>query len=255
MNIYVSQFVLFVLLFVRITAMIAVAPFVGHQTIPAQMKVGLGLFCSFVLFPLASSSGVSTDVSLFTLILLVVREMAVGLILGFATGIIFAGVRYAGELISFDMGFSVANVFDPETGAQTPVIGEFLYLFTMAIFLGINGHHFVLQALQLSYTAVPIGSWTLNGPLAESLIKLVGLVFVIAVKFAAPIIISLFLTNVALAILSRIMPQMNIFTVSFPLKIGVGVFALVSTAPMLAYVFKKLLEQFESDILVLLQVM
>lgn len=252
MEVYIAQFMLFLLLFARIITVIALAPVLGHQNVPSYVKIAIGLFFSFVMFPIVSSFPVNIDMKLVAFIMLVIREVAVGLVLGFAAGIIFAGVRYAGEMISFDMGFSMANVFDPETGVQTPVVGEFLYIFTMMIFLSIDGHHFVIQALQMSYAAAPIGTWTLNEVFANKLISLVGLVFIIGIKFAAPIIISLFLTNVALAILSRIMPQMNIFTVSFPVKIGVGMLVLTSSAPLLVYVFKKLLGQFENDILELL---
>lgn len=252
MEVYIAQFMLFLLLFARIITVIALAPVLGHQNVPSYVKIAIGLFFSFVMFPIVSSFPVNIDMKLVAFVMLVIREVAVGLVLGFAAGIIFAGVRYAGEMISFDMGFSMANVFDPETGVQTPVVGEFLYIFTMMIFLSIDGHHFVIQALQTSYAAAPIGTWTLNEVFANKLISLVGLVFIIGIKFAAPIIISLFLTNVALAILSRIMPQMNIFTVSFPVKIGVGMLVLTSSAPLLVYVFKKLLGQFENDILELL---
>lgn len=255
MEMYVSQFMLFILLFARIVTVIGLAPVLGHQSIPAYFKIAIGLFFSFVMFPLVSSFNVNIDMKLVAFVMLVMREVAVGLLLGFSSGIIFAGIRYAGELISFDMGFNISNVFDPETGAQTPVIGELLYLFTTMIFLSINGHHFVIQALQLSYAAAPIGTWTLNGAFAGKLVNLVGFLFIVGIKFAAPVIISLFLTNVALAILSRIMPQMNIFTVSFPLKIAVGMLVLTSSAPLLVYVFKKLLGQFENDILKLLQVL
>lgn len=252
MEVYISQFMLFMLLFARIITVIALAPVLGHQGIPAYFKIAIGLFFSFVMFPIVSSFNVNIDMKLVAFIMLVMREVMVGLLLGFSAGIIFAGVRYAGELISFDMGLNIANVFDPESGGQTPVVGELLYLFTTMIFLSIDGHHFVIQALQLSYEAAPIGTWTLNGVFAGKLVALVGFVFIVGIKFAAPVIISLFLTNVALAILSRIMPQMNIFTVSFPLKIGVGLFVLMSSAPLLVYVFKKLLGQFENDVLELL---
>lgn len=255
MELYVSRFVLFLFLVARITSLIVVAPVIGHQTVPVSLKVALGLFLSFVMFPLALSTTANVDVQLLSIIITMLREVVVGLLMGFTAGLVFAGIRYAGELISFDMGFSLASVLDPETGFQTPVVGEFLFLFAMMVFLLLNGHHAVLQALQVSYEVVPVGAWSLNGVYAQKLIDLAGTIFVIAVKFAAPVIVSLFLTNMALAILSRIMPQMNIFSVSFPLKIGVGLLVMVASAPLFVSVLKIILRQFENSVTELLQYM
>lgn len=253
MELFVSQWTLFLLLVARITAMIVVAPVIGHQIVPVPMKVALGLFGSLVMFPLASANAGSVNVQFVDFLLKALREVAVGLLLGFSAGLVFAGIRFAGELVSFDMGFSLANVLDPETGFQTPVVGEFFVLFAMTVFLLLDGHHAVLQALQLSYQVVPVGAWSLNELYAQKLIAVVGMIFIVAVKFAAPIIVSLFLTNVALAILSRIMPQMNIFTVSFPLKIGIGLLVLTVATPVFFKVLKITLQQFESNVLDLLR--
>lgn len=255
MELYISQFVLFLLLVARITSLIVVAPVIGHQIVPVPLKVALGLFLSFVMFPLALSKTVSIDVRLLSIIIAMLREVVVGLLIGFTAGLVFAGIRFAGELISFDMGFSLASVLDPETGFQTPVVGEFLFLVAMMVFLLLNGHHAVLQALQLSYEVVPVGTWSLNAVYAQKLIELAGAIFIIAVKFAAPIIVALFLTNIALAILSRIMPQMNIFSVSFPLKIGVGLLVMIASAPVFVSVLKITLRQFQDSVSELLQYM
>ncbi len=255
MEITVSQFLLFGLLFARITSVIVAMPVLGHQGIPPQAKIALGLFLSLVMFPLVSSNAPKVELQLLSFVVLVVQEIFVGLSIGFAAGLLFAGVRYAGELIGFDMGFSAANVFDPESAQNVPLIGEFLYLIMLLTFVVLNGHHFVLQALYLSYSAVPIGEFAFNGPLVEKMTAMTGLVFVVAVKLAAPVIVAIFLTNVALAVLARIMPQMNIFVVSFPMKIGVGAFVVMASAPLMVYLFKKLLAGFEENVLELVKAM
>lgn len=255
MEVYVAQFVVFVLLVVRTTSLIVTAPILGHQAVPFQIKVGFGLFLAFVLFPLQSKLVGSIDVKLLGIVLIALQEVFVGITIGFGIGLVFAGVRYAGELIGYDMGFSLAASFDPETNASVPVIGEVLYTFTALIFILLNGHHFVLEALMLSYGAVPIGHWSMNAAAADKLISLVGLMFAVAVKFAAPAIVALFLTNIALAVLTRMMPQMNIFGVAFPLKIGVGIIVLSASFPVLIFVFKKVLAVFESSVLDLVKVM
>lgn len=255
MEIYVRQFLVFLVLFVRCTALVVAAPVFGHQSIPVQTKVALGAFLSFVLYPVVSHSAPQIDAQLLAFFVLIIQEALVGLLLGFAVGILLAGIMYAGEIISFSIGLSIANIFDPEGSQQTPVIGEFLYLLVVLMFLLLNGHHFVLEALQLTYAAVPIGTFAFSQPLADKVIAFGSLMFVVAVKCAAPLMVASFLTNVALSILARVMPQMNIFVVSFPVTIGVGLVVLISAAPFMVFVFKKLLQGFEGNMVELIRVL
>lgn len=255
MEVYVSQFVLFMLLFARITSLIVAAPAFGHQSVPVQVKVGVGAFIALVMFPAAQATSPLPDLQFAVFVLTVVKEIMVGLVLGCALGVLFSGIRYAGELISFSMGLSLANIFDPESSQQTPVLGEFIYLVTLLIFFALNGHHFVLEALQLTYAAVPVGGFTMGPALADRLVALAGTVFVVAVKVAAPVMVAIFLTNVSLSILARVMPQMNVFIVSFPLNIAVGLVVLMSSSMFLVYVFRRLLTGFEANVIELVKVM
>ncbi len=255
MDIYITQFVDFVLLFARITSVVVTSPVLGHQAVPVQLKVGIGLFLAYVLLPLQRASAGAIDLRLLGLVVLILQEVIVGMLIGFAAGLIFAGIQYAGELIGFNMGYTFASTFDPETNASTPVIGEMLYSFMTMVFILLNGHHFILQAIVLSYQSVPIGHLTISAVASDNLVALTGSVFVIAVKFAAPAIVALFLTDVALGVLTRIIPQMNIFGIAFPLKIGVGLIVLSTSMPILIYVFKKLLGTFENNIVELIKVL
>lgn len=250
----VLQFVLFLMVFLRCSALIALAPVLGHVSVPVQVKVALSGFMAFVLYPLIAESGPVVDLQLAALAVLAVQEVLTGLAIGFAAGLIFAGVRAAGELIGFDLGLSLANAFDPESGPNN-IVGAFLYLMLLMVFLLINGHHFLLQALVLSYDVVPVSGLVISGPVAESLVGLSGMVFLVAVKCAAPIIVASFLINVALALLSRVAPQIHVFIVSFPVKIGLGLLVLMATGPFLIYAFKTLLAGFEEDLLQFIKVM
>ena len=251
MEILVSQFVLFILVFVRVTSILVTAPIIGDQTVPVQVKVAVGLFVSLVLLPGVSAAHVHVGSSLLQLILAALKEIVIGLLIGFAAGLVFAGIRFAGELISFDLGLSMANVFDPENNQNLSVIGEFLYMVMALVFLAVNGHHFIFQAIVASYTAVPAGTMSFHLPALEQLIRLSGMVFLVGVKIASPVIVASFLTNVALSVLSRVVPQMNIFTVSFPLKIGVGICVLMSSGSLMVYVFRNILADFENNVLLL----
>jgi flagellar biosynthetic protein FliR len=254
-EIYVEQFLLCMLLFLRISATLVTAPMFGHQSIPLQVKVILAMFLSYVLFSFNISRGVALDMKLLPLFVLALKEMIAGATIGFSIGIIFGGVRYAGELISYDMGFSMATMYDPENNASFPVLSELLYLFLLMIFILINGHHFIIEALISSYVVIPIGTWNISEGSVNQLILLTGQMFVVAVKIAAPVLVSLFVANISLGILNKAMPQMNIFGVIFSLKIGLGAIVMIATIPVIAFVFKKILSVFESSIIDLLRLM
>jgi len=253
MDIYVSQFVVFLLLFVRITALVVTAPVLGYEAVPVQIKVSMGLFLALVFYPLAAASAPQIDTRLIPLVVTTLKEAGVGLLIGFVLSLLLAGARFAGDIVGYGMGLSMANVFDPESAQDVSLVGEFLYMVSMLLFLLLNGHHFAIEALQLSYAAVPIGGLHLNMLLGEGVIRLTGFVFVIAVKLAAPIVVALFLVDVGLGILARVVPQMNIFMVSFPLKIATGLMMLMTTGPMMVYVFKKLLMGFETDVVAIVK--
>jgi flagellar biosynthesis protein FliR len=253
MEVYVSQFVVFLMLFVRITALVVTAPVLGYQAVPVQVKVAIGLFLALVFYPMATAHAPVIDTRLVPLVVTALKEVAVGLLLGFVLSLLFAGARFAGDVIGLSMGFSMANVFDPESAQSVSLIGQFLYIVSTLLFILLNGHHFVLESLQLSYAAVPIGGLGLNVLMGEGIIKLTGFMFIIAVKLAAPVIVALFLIDVGLAVLARVVPQINIFMVSFPLKISVGLVMLIAIGPMMIYVFKKLLTSFETDVLAIVK--
>jgi flagellar biosynthetic protein FliR len=248
MEVYALQFVLFMMLFLRCTSAIVLAPVLGHSSVPVQLQAGLGVFMAFALYPIMAARGVQMDLQLAALAVLAVQEVITGIAIGFASGIIFAGAQVAGELIGFDLGLSLATAFDPETGTNN-IIGSFLYLAMVLVFLLLNGPQFILQAIVLSYDAVPLGGLAISGATAEKMLQMVGVIFVVGLKCAAPIIVASFLLNLALAVLARVAPQVNVFIISFPIKIGVGVLVLMAAAPILVYAFRRLLLSFEEDLL------
>lgn len=254
-EVYVSQFMIYILLLIRITSLIVVAPITGHHSVPVQVKIGIGLFAALVMFPFISNQASEINVALLPFTVLVIQEVIVGLLIGFLIALIFAGVQYAGNMMAFNMGLYFANMFDPESSQQIPILSSFLYLFTLLIFIAIDGHHFALQAIQVSYATVPIGGLAFSEVLAQRIIAMGSQVFIVAIMLAAPIIVTLFLVNVAFGILSRVVPRMNVFIVSFPLKIGMGILVLMTTTPMMVYVFKKMLSNFERNILEIVSIM
>jgi flagellar biosynthetic protein FliR len=254
MEYYVLQLILLIIIFVRVFTVFSFAPVFNDESIPVQIRLAIAIFFSFTLFPLLKDQMPHINLNFLSFVLLVVIEVVVGAMIGFMINLIFLGMQIAGELMGFDLGLNVATVYNPETG-NNPVLGQFLYYISIFIFLLINGHHFIIDSIKISYESVPISGFVLSNDLVEKVIKTSSIIFIVAIKIAAPIIISLFLTNIALGILARVVPQMNIFIVGFPLKIGIGLLIISFMIPFIFVIFKKLLYTFEFSIVELIRVM
>ena len=216
----------FLLVAFRTGALFMVVPVFSHDSIPRILRVAVIMIVSFMIYPFTAFSLTQPPATLVHLLMVVFREIAIGYLMGFTVSALFAAVQFAGHVIGLQMGLAVATVIDPMGAGQISIFGEFYYLISLLVFLGINAHHYVIEALVHSFSMVPVGMLTFSSSLAEFLITLTGMIFIVAVKLAAPVIITLFITNAVLGIVARTVPQMNVFIVGFPLSIGIG-FALV----------------------------
>jgi len=168
---------------------------------------------------------------------------------------VFHGVIYAGDIIGIVMGFSISSVIDRQNGFDVPVIGQLQYIIAIFIFLILNGHLFLLEALRMSYAAVPVSGLTLSGKVVDTFVHLTGLVFLTAIKIGAPVIVSLFITDVLMGIISKMVPQIHVFFIGMPLKAGVGLFTVMASLPFFVFVFGKLLDVFERDVFEMIRLM
>jgi len=255
MDFYAEKFVIFLLVFIRTVSMFATAPLYGNQAIPAQLKIWAAAFFAFAIYPLIAAGTPSISLDLGSLIVLGIQEAIVGSAIGFSLGIIFHGVVYAGDLFGIVMGFSISSVIDPQNGFDVPVIGQFEYVIAIFIFLILNGHLFLLQALRTSYSAVPVSGLKVSGEAVDTFVRLTGMVFLTAIKVGAPVIVSLFLTDVLLGIMSRMVPQLNVFFIGMPLKASIGLFTIMASLPFFVFVFGKLLDVFERDVVEMIRLM
>lgn len=228
---WINELPVFFLVFVRVLAFFTSMPLFSYRNIPASFKVGLGFFFAFIIFfsiepPVLEVNG--------TYFLLVLKELLVGLSIGLIAGILIYAVQVAGMFLDISFGFLVANVIDPQTGAQSPLLGGFLYTFTLMFLLAVDGHHVMLDGIFYSYEfiavhelSLPLGDESVVTLAASSFSKM----FMIAFQMSFPIVGSLFLVDLALGMMSRAVPQMNVFVVGLPLKIFVGLPLLAITLP------------------------
>lgn len=209
-------------------------------------------FVFFVSMVIFSSGGMNITVPQdLNFILLIVREALIGLLLGFVAYLMFMTIQTAGSFIDIQIGFGIANVIDPMTGASAPIIGNFKYMIALLLFLTMNGHHYLLDAIVYSYKWVPIDNdlflKMIDGSLSEFLIRTFAQSFMLAFQMSAPLVTALFLTDVGLAFLARTAPQYNVFVIGVPLKIIVGLALLLILMPGLAVLFQNLFDiMFES---------
>jgi flagellar biosynthetic protein FliR len=226
-----NQVAFFLLIFVRITGIFTMTPVFGSKNIPVSIKAGLALIITYILFPIVFNDTVIIPEHFLPFIFMVIGELIVGLTIGFVSSLVFSAIQMSGQLLDMQIGFGVINIIDPQSGSQVPLVGNFKYMLALIVFLATNGHHVLLSALFTSFKLIPVTGVIFHTALATFMVDMVGGTFVIAMKISLPIIISLIITDVALGILARTMPQMNIFVVGVPGKIIVGLFVLSLALP------------------------
>ncbi|MFC7745811.1 flagellar biosynthetic protein FliR [Lentibacillus kimchii] len=216
-----SAIPVFLLIFVRISAFFVTLPLFSYATIPTPFKIGFSFFLALIMYYTVDISGVPVD---YTYFLLLMKEAIVGLLIGLLAYIILAAVQIAGGFVDFQMGFAIANVVDPQTGAQSPLIGQYFNIIALMFLLSVNGHHLLIDGIFNSFELIPIDAFIPfeNAGIAQFIIETFNQMFLIAFQMAMPIVGCLFLVDVALGIIARTVPQMNVFVVGLPLKIFVS---------------------------------
>ncbi|TBL77742.1 flagellar biosynthetic protein FliR [Paenibacillus thalictri] len=232
----------FLLVFCRISAFFVVAPVFSSRNVPGTFKIGFTFFVALIAF---TTVGFSSPVSFDTLYLLsIIRELLVGICLGFVSYLFFTVVQIAGSFVDIQMGFAIANVIDPMTGASSPVLGNLKYMLAMLLFLVFNGHHLLLKGIMESYTWIPLSNdlfaHMYSGELSDFMLKTFSTVFALSLQMAAPLVVAFFLTDVGLGLLARVAPQFNIFVLGMPLKILLGFILLILLFPGFIYIYEDL---------------
>lgn len=237
----INSLPVFMLIFVRVLAFFVTMPLFSYRTVPLPFKIGFSFFLTWMLFYTVDTEAVQFD-SLY--LFLLIKEMLVGLLIGLIAQIIFTAVQVAGGFIDFQMGFAIANVMDPQTGAQSPITGQYLNFVTLLFLLSVDGHHLLIDGIVNSYQFVPLDVFIPfeNKAIIETAIHAFITMFLIAFQLAVPIVGSLFLVDVALGIIARAVPQMNVFVVGLPLKILVSFLAIFVFLSLYLSLIKHLFE-------------
>ncbi|RLB69592.1 MAG: flagellar biosynthetic protein FliR [Deltaproteobacteria bacterium] len=246
---------LFVLVFVRISAMIFMVPIFNDKSIPLILKAGISLLLVVLLLPLLRHQAHPPlfEGGLVMILVQIVRELAIGVTIGFMAAMLLAAVQTAGQLMGFQMGFSIVNVIDPVSSVQVSIIAQFQYLVALLVFLSLGAHRWFIRAMNESFQLIPLGGFSLSNDLLQMLVRYSANIFVIAIKLGAPLMVALLLCNVILGVLARTVPQMNIFIVGYPLQIGLGLLVLAFSAPYMVTMFQGLYVKFFQDVFMIMQ--
>ncbi|MDR2489214.1 MAG: flagellar biosynthetic protein FliR [Desulfovibrio sp.] len=214
----------FLLTLVRVSCIVFLMPFYGGEYIPIQVKAAFCLILTMAIWPHLALPGSALPAHPIGIALLLLGELILGLLLGLCVYFIFTGIQTGGEIMGFQMGFTMMTLADPMSGTQVSVTSHLLYMVTFLIFLSLDGHLHLLRALADSFVLIPPGGLRVADSLAENVLELSAGMFILAVKVAAPVIASLFMAELTLALMGRAAPQMNLLTMGFPIKIAVGFF-------------------------------
>jgi flagellar biosynthesis protein FliR len=231
---------LYFLVLLRMVAFIGASPLMSLRGWPVWAKLGLGLFVSMLVVPNIHTAVPSPFNDPGKYILDALLETFVGLLLGFTATAVFSILTIAGQMVDIQIGFSSAQLFDPGTSEMAGLSGTFNNILFTLYFLGINGLDGMLLTIMNSYNFIPVGDFHLPSGTWQVLTHLLGLIMSIAVQLAAPLLVALLLTDITFALLSRAVPQMNVYVVGLPAKLLVGLTLYMISMPGIIYLFNQI---------------
>lgn len=239
----------FLMLF-RIASMLMVFPLFGYSSFPVMARLVLAFFITVLLLPVyGPAAAIATGPGVLYFFGIILREVLIGLAIGFSAQFLFIGVQFAGHVIGHTMGFAMMNVVDPQSETHVPLIGQLLQLLALIIFLTMNGHHFLLMALDESFLQIPVGTGIISSSGIDGIARLSADLFIIGIKVGAPVLVAVLVTEAGLGVVARTVSQINVWLIGFPLKIGIGLLTMAFSLPMIVFVFGKLYANWQGSLI------
>lgn len=235
----IGQFLVFTLIFVRMTGMVFFTPFFDETAHPLQLKAGLSGLLAILVMGTAGReivAGAPDSWSLAFYLSAAFLEFGVGFIIGLVANLVMQGVQLAGQQIGRDMGLDMANLIDPEQDLEISIISHLKWMLFLAVFMGLDGHHVFVRAVACSYEAVPFMGLTFSRAALELFLREGAFLMALSVELAAPVIAAGLLANLIMGIVGRTVPQLNIFIIGFPVRIVLGMAVFLLSLGMVANV-------------------
>lgn len=234
----IPQITVFILVVSRLSGLFLLAPVFSSPLIPGRIKAMALLALSLCMTPMVAHETTKVPTTAIDLGTAIVVQTLIGLALGFAVSVIFAAVQTGASLIDMSIGFSLANIIDPSTNTHVSIFSSFYTMVATLSFLAINGHYWLLTGFVRSFNAIALDEIPNFNKLFAGVEEVFLQLFAIAFQIAAPILVTLLLADVVLGVIARVVPQMNVFFVGIPLKIGVGLAAVIITIPSFVNLFE-----------------
>ncbi|MCL1834212.1 MAG: flagellar biosynthetic protein FliR [Leptospirales bacterium] len=244
MEFFVNNFQAFFLILVRINAMIMIAPFFSSGVIPFRLKAMLSFFITLIIFPVIAQT-IKVPGSMGLYYLLVLQEVMIGIFIGFLVSVIFASFQLSAQYYAAQIGFGINDVLDPVGQVSVPLIGQLKNFIGLIVFITMEGHHFLIEAICRSFELAPVFgvSKSAAGGYLKYLVYSFSGMFIIALKISLPIVATAFLITVTMGLLAKAAPQMNIMMFGFPFQIIIGFSLLMITSPLIIRVMHVAIER------------
>ncbi|HAR34636.1 MAG TPA: flagellar biosynthetic protein FliR [Desulfobacter sp.] len=236
------RFRTFMLVLARVSVFLFLFPIFSSSAFPNQLKIGLALVLALLFYTVVPVDPARFPRDIPTFGLMLGAEILVGFTLGLCLRIFFAGVQMAGELIGFQVGFSMINIMDPQSGENVSIMDQIGYWVCLIIFLVLNGHHIIIMSMIDSFELVPVGGFVMHAAIHPRVMDVAAGLFVDAVKISAPVIAVLTFVNTGFGLVAKFSPQTNVMIVAFPVKIVVGLIFFAMTLPIIAIVTRDYIE-------------
>ncbi|WP_321494517.1 flagellar biosynthetic protein FliR [uncultured Desulfobacter sp.] len=230
------RFRTFMLVLARISVFLFLFPIFSSPVFSNRLKMGLALVLTLLFYTVVPVDPARFPKDVPTFGLMLGAEIMVGLTLGLCLRIFFAGIQMAGQVIGFQVGFSMINVVDPQSGENVSIMDQIGYWVCLVVFLLLNGHHIVIMSMIDSFELVPVGGFVLHPALFPKISEVAAGLFVNAIKISAPVIAVLTFVNTGFGLIAKFSPQTNVMIVSFPVKIAVGLTFFSMTLPIIVIV-------------------
>ncbi|MDP8206994.1 MAG: flagellar biosynthetic protein FliR [Candidatus Electryonea clarkiae] len=243
------------LMLFRISSMLMVFPFYGLMGFPMVIRAAVAVLLTTILFPIHTTVVLDLEPGIISYFGAIVKEIIIGAAIGMVGTFIFIGIQFAGQILGHIMGFSMVNVIDPQSETSVPLLAQLLNYLALIIFLILGGHHFLLLAIDECFLRIPVGGGIFDPLMVEGIARLSADIFIVGVKIGSPVLVAILVTDFALGIMARTVPQMNVWIIGFPLKIGIGLLTLSLTLPFFVYVFGKLYQDWQGNIIDFIHVM
>jgi len=226
----------------RILALVATAPLLGNPSVPVRVKLGLAVMITVLVMPLVEKSLPQIDPASGVGFAILLQQVLIGIAMGLVMRIVFVAVEMAGELIGLQMGLGFAIFFDPQNSGQIDIVGRFLGVIASLAFLAIDGHLIMIALISQSFSTLPIGLEGMTNATFTTLANWGSEIFKSGLQLSLPVLTALLITNLALGVLTRVAPQLNIFAVGFPLTLSIGLLVMALSMPFYAPILEHLVQ-------------